>query len=69
VDEQVEAAEVPSVEARLLALAYSIESAVEDEHYESVAAVAGAFALSRARLSRVLRRRWAPVVNQETAIG
>lgn len=63
-EEQVEAAPPPSTEARLLALAYSIEAAVEDGSYRSVAEVAMVLGLSRSRLSQVMRRRWAEVRTQ-----
>jgi len=56
-------------EARHLALAYAVEIAVEEERYRSVAEVARALGLSRARLSQVMRRRWAPVAVQEVALG
>jgi hypothetical protein len=58
-----------SAEARLLALAYAIEAAVEDGRYRSVAGVAGAVGLSRSRLSQVMRRRWASAGEQERALG
>lgn len=61
VEEQVEAPAAPSAEARLLALAYAVEASVEDGRYRSVAEVARALGLSRARLSEVMRRRWAGV--------
>ena len=54
--------------AQLLALAYAIEAAVEDGRYRSVAEVARVLGLSRARLSQVMRRRWAPVAEQEDAL-
>ena len=54
--------------AQLLALAYAIEAAVEDGRYRSVAEVARALGLSRARLSQVLRRRWVSVAEQEDAL-
>jgi hypothetical protein len=57
--------EAASPEARALALAYVIEQAVEDERYRSVAEVAAALGLSRARLSQVLRMRWVSVGEQE----
>ena len=56
-------------EARHLALAYAVEIAVEEERYRSVAEVARALGLSRARLSQVMRRRWAPAGDQERALG
>jgi predicted XRE-type DNA-binding protein len=68
VQEQVEAAAVPSAEARLLALAYSVEAAVEDGCYRSAAEVATVLGLSRSRLSQVMRRRWAAVREQEAAL-
>ncbi|MEZ6018415.1 MAG: hypothetical protein R3F49_25190 [Planctomycetota bacterium] len=51
--------------AQLLALAYAIEAAVEDGRYRSVAEVARVLGISRARLSQVMRRRWALVTQQE----
>ena len=54
-----------SQEARLLALAYAIEAAVEDGRFRSVAEVARALGLSRARLSQVMRRRWVSIGEQE----
>ncbi len=59
----------PSVEGRLLALAYVVEAAVESGQYRSAAEVAGALGLSRARLSQVMRRRWAPVAEQEQILS
>ncbi len=56
-------------EARLLALAYVIEAAVEDGRFRSVADVARALGLSRARLSQVVRRRWAAVGEQDYLLG
>jgi hypothetical protein len=61
--------EAPSAEARLLALAYVIEAAVEDGRYRSVAEVAKVLGLSRARLSQLLRRRWAEVRVLERILG
>jgi len=58
-----------STEARLLALAYAIKQAVENGHYRSVADVAHALGLSRARLSQFMRRRWATAGEQEDALG
>lgn len=60
--------ETASAEARMLALAYVVEQAVEDGQYRSVAEVAAALGLSRSRLSQVMRRRWASVVEQEHAL-
>lgn len=48
-----------SAEARLLALAYAVEGAVEDGRFRSVAEVAEVLGLSRSRLSQVMRHRWA----------
>lgn len=56
-------------EARLLAMAYAVEAAVEDGRFRSVSEVAAALGLSRARLSQVMRRRWAPAGDQERALG
>jgi hypothetical protein len=64
VEEQVESTAEASPDARLLALAYAIELAVEDGRLESVAAVARALGLSRARLSQVMSRRWLQASNQ-----
>jgi hypothetical protein len=64
-DEQVEAVAAPPAEARRLALAYVVEQAVESGRYRSVAEVAAALGLSRARLSQVSRMRWASVGEQE----
>jgi hypothetical protein len=55
-------------EARLLALAYAIERAVEDGRFGSVAEVARALGLTRARLSQVMRRRWASAELQVRAL-
>jgi len=44
------------------------EAAVKDGRFRSVAEVARALGLSRARLSQVMRRRWLPVVRQERAL-
>lgn len=57
-----------TAEARLLALAYAVEAAVEDGRYRSVAEVAGALGLSRARLSQAMRRRWVGVADQERTL-
>ena len=57
-----------SQEARLLALAYVVEAAVEEGRFRSVAEVARALGLSRARLSQVMRRRWAPVGEQQRVL-
>jgi hypothetical protein len=61
--------EVVSAEARLLALAYAVEAAVEDGRFRSVAEVAKALGLSRSRLSQVMRRRWVAVGEQECVLG
>ena len=60
--------ESASAEARALALAYVVEAAVEEGTYSSVVEVARVLGLSRARLSQVMRRRWAPVAEQEDAL-
>jgi hypothetical protein len=60
--------ETASAEARLLAMAYVIEAAVEGGRYRSVAEVARALGISRARLSVVLRRRLKTVEAQEAAL-
>jgi hypothetical protein len=65
VEEQVEAADVPSADARLLALAYFVEAAVEDGSHRSVADVAQALGVSRARLSQLMRARWLNAEGQE----
>jgi hypothetical protein len=64
-----EPAEVVPAEARLLAMAYVIEAAVEGGRYRSVAEVAAALGMSRARLSQVLRARWAAVGDQERILS
>jgi hypothetical protein len=61
-------AEVVSAEARMLAMAYVLERAVENGQYRSVAQVARALGVSRARMSQLLRRRWASVGEQERAL-
>jgi predicted XRE-type DNA-binding protein len=61
--------EFVSAAARMLALAYGIEAAVEREQYRSVAEVARALGVSRARLSQLMRRRWTPVDEQEQALN
>ena len=58
-----------SQEARLLTLAYAVEAAVEEGRLRSVAEVARALGLSRARLSQVMRRRWDGVGGQERALA
>jgi hypothetical protein len=60
--------EAPSAEARLLALAYAVEGAVEDGRYRSVAEVAKALGLSRARLSQVVRWRWTAIEEQKRVL-
>lgn len=60
--------EVPSAEARLLALAHVVERAVEAGRYRSVAEVATVLGLSRSPLSQVMRRRWMAVHLQESAL-
>ncbi len=62
--EEAEPGTPASAESRMLALAYAIEAAVEDGRFRSVAEVARALGLTRARLSQVMRRRWAPVGEQ-----
>jgi predicted XRE-type DNA-binding protein len=57
--------ETTSSEARMLALAYAVEAAIEEGRFRSMAEVAGVLGLSRSRLSQVMRRRWAPVGEQE----
>jgi predicted XRE-type DNA-binding protein len=61
--------EATSAEARMLALAYVVEAAVEDGRFQSLAQVAEGLRLSRSRLSQVMRRRWAPVAVQEHVLG
>jgi len=46
-----------------------IEAAVEDGRFRSVVEVARALGLSRAWLSHVSRRRWAPVGDQECVLA
>jgi hypothetical protein len=60
--------EVVSAEARMLALAYVIEAAVEDGRFASVAEVARALGVSRARTSQLMRARWMRVADQERAL-
>ena len=62
--EEAEPGTPVSPEARLLALAFAIEAAVEDGRFRSVAEAARALGVSRARLSQVSRRRWATVGEQ-----
>lgn len=69
VEDQFEAAAMPLAEARLLALAYAVEAAVEDGRYRSVAEVAMLLELSRSRLSQVMRRRWATIEAQQQVLG
>jgi Arc/MetJ-type ribon-helix-helix transcriptional regulator len=61
--------EVVSAEARLLALAHRIETEVESGIFRSVAEVARALGISRARASQLMRRRWATVGEQERILG
>lgn len=58
-----------SAGARMLALAYRIEAEVESGTFRSVAEVARALGISRARVSQVMRRRWAAVQAQESALS
>jgi len=62
------AVEAPSAEARVLALAYLVEAAVEGGRLRSAADVARALGVSRARISQLMKRRWAQVEEQEAAI-
>jgi len=55
----------PSPEARAIALAYAIEAAVEDGRYRSAATGARALGVTRARMSQLIRRRWATLAKQE----
>lgn len=64
-DVPIDPREAASPEARLLALAYAVEAAVEGGRYRSLAEVAAALALSRSRLSQVMRRRWVSVEAQQ----
>lgn len=59
----------PSPEARALAVAYAIESAIEEGRYRSAAEVARVLGVTRARMSKVLGERWAPVEVQERVLG
>lgn len=68
VEELVVLKAVPSAASRLLAMAYAVEQAVETGRYGSVAEVARALGVSRARLSQVMRRRWTLVVEQERVL-
>jgi hypothetical protein len=68
VDEPVEFKEAVSAEARMLALAYAIEESVEDGRFRSVAELARAIGVTRARMSQAMRRRWASVTDQERAL-
>ena len=68
-EETVEPKEAASAEARLLALAYVVEQAVESGRYRSVAEVATALGLSRSRLSQILRVRWSPDAEQHRVLG
>jgi hypothetical protein len=61
---QVELAEPP-----FLALSHRIEAEVESGIFRSGAEVASALGISRARASQLMRRRWAPVAEQEHALG
>jgi hypothetical protein len=58
-----------SNEARALAMAYAIEEAVERGRYASVAVVARALCISRARASQIMRRRLTTVGEQERILG
>lgn len=55
--------------ARLLALAHRIERDVENGTFRSVAEVARALGITRARASQVMRWRWATVAEQEHLLG
>ena len=66
--EEAEPGTPVSAEARMLALAYAVEAAVEGDQYRSAAEVARALGLSRARLSQVMRRRWGEVGEQERVL-
>lgn len=67
--EEAEPGATVPTEARLLALAYAVEAAVEDGRFRSVAEVARALGLTRARLSQVMQRRWATVGEQVSLFG
>jgi predicted XRE-type DNA-binding protein len=68
VGEPVESSDAASAEARLLALAYAVEAAVEHGRFASVAEVARALGVSRARTSQLMRARWMRVAEQERAL-
>jgi hypothetical protein len=53
----------------VLALAYAVDAVVESVPYRSVADVARALGVSRARMSQLMRRRWAPVGDKERILG
>jgi hypothetical protein len=61
--------EVVTPEARLLALAHRIERDVENGIFRSVAELAAALGISRARASQIMRRRWTTVGEQERILG
>jgi hypothetical protein len=61
--------ELVSPDARLLALAHRTERDVESGIFRSVAQVARALGISRARASQIMRRRWATVGEQERILG
>ena len=50
-------------------MAYVSEAAVEEGRFRSVAEVAMALGVSRARMSQVMRRRWATVGDQECVLA
>jgi hypothetical protein len=58
-----------SAEARMLALAYAVEAAVEDGRYRSAAEVARMIGVSRARMSQVMKARWNSVAGQEESLA
>lgn len=63
--EEIEPGMPVSADARLLALAYVVEAAVESGQFRSAAEFARALGLTRARVSQVMRRRWTLVAEQE----
>lgn len=49
----------------MLAMAYALETANEEEQYPSAADGARPLGVTRARMSQLMRRRWAPVAEQD----
>lgn len=61
----VQATATASAEARMLAMSYVLEEAVESGGCRSVAEIAYALGVTRARLSQVMRTRWLKTLDQE----